>query len=132
MREKRKLEHLDYALITGQQRLHGLDDIQFVHQSLPEISLNEIEIKTSIGELHLSSPIFINAVLRQMLGLGYRVLRTWWPIIIKKAWGCLLYNNGNYLSSLNQHELQFLYTYVIIKSLLEICYSFENHMRFFL
>ena len=62
MREQRKHEHIDYALTTGQLRLHGFDDIQFVHQSLPETVLDEIEISTAIGELQLSSPIFINAM----------------------------------------------------------------------
>ncbi|MFA8437984.1 type 2 isopentenyl-diphosphate Delta-isomerase [Pueribacillus sp. YX66] len=62
MREKRKHEHIDNALTTGQLRLHGFDDIQFVHQSLPETRLDEIEISTAIGELELSSPIFINAM----------------------------------------------------------------------
>ncbi len=62
MREKRKNEHIDNALITGQMRQHGFDDIQFVHQSLPETALDDIDLSTTIGELQLSSPIFINAM----------------------------------------------------------------------
>ncbi|MBE4910303.1 type 2 isopentenyl-diphosphate Delta-isomerase [Bacillus luteolus] len=61
-RAKRKLEHIQHAISTGQDKTHGLDDITFVHQSLPNTSVNEIDLQTSIGELSISSPIFINAM----------------------------------------------------------------------
>jgi isopentenyl-diphosphate Delta-isomerase len=61
-RSKRKWDHIRYALSTGQERLTGLDDIVFVHQSLPGIDLENISLKTKIGELSLNSPIFINAM----------------------------------------------------------------------
>ena len=61
-RSKRKWDHIQYALSTGQERLTGLDDIMFVHQSLPEIGLENISLNKKIGELPLSSPIFINAM----------------------------------------------------------------------
>ncbi|RLQ95084.1 type 2 isopentenyl-diphosphate Delta-isomerase [Falsibacillus albus] len=61
-RAKRKLEHIQYALTTGQKRRSGFDDIAFVHQSLPELSMSDIHLNTTIGELSLSSPIFINAM----------------------------------------------------------------------
>lgn len=61
-RAKRKLEHIEYALSTGQSRTHGFRDIAFVHQSLPNISYESISFQTEIGELSLSSPIFINAM----------------------------------------------------------------------
>ncbi|PEB52644.1 type 2 isopentenyl-diphosphate Delta-isomerase [Bacillus pseudomycoides] len=61
-RAKRKLEHIEYALSTGQSRTHGFHDIEFVHQSLPNSSYESITCETKIGELSLSSPIFINAM----------------------------------------------------------------------
>lgn len=61
-RSERKSDHIRLALETGQLRKTGLDDITFVHQSVPETSLNSINLKTEIGELVLSSPIFINAM----------------------------------------------------------------------
>lgn len=61
-RKKRKLEHIEYALKTGQSRATGLDDVKFVHVSLPEMSLDEVCFETKMGELFLSSPIFINAM----------------------------------------------------------------------
>lgn len=61
-RSKRKLEHINHALQTGQTRLAGFDDLTFVHQSLPNCSLEQINVGTKVGELVLSSPIFINAM----------------------------------------------------------------------
>ncbi|MGE7601417.1 type 2 isopentenyl-diphosphate Delta-isomerase [Peribacillus sp. NPDC097675] len=61
-RAQRKLEHINIALKTGQQRKSGLEDVSFVHQSLPEISLDNVDLTTEIGGLTLSSPIFINAM----------------------------------------------------------------------
>ncbi|RSK27448.1 type 2 isopentenyl-diphosphate Delta-isomerase [Bacillus sp. HMF5848] len=61
-RVSRKLDHIQFSLETGQLRNHGFDDIVFVHQSLPEVSLDKIDISTKIGELSLRSPIFINAM----------------------------------------------------------------------
>lgn len=61
-RSKRKWDHITYALETGQQRLAGFNDIKFVHQSLPATKLESIKFETKIGELLLSSPIFINAM----------------------------------------------------------------------
>lgn len=62
VRAKRKLEHIEYALSTGQSRTHGFHDIAFVHQSLANVKYESISFQTEIGELSLSSPIFINAM----------------------------------------------------------------------
>lgn len=62
MREKRKKEHIEYAISTGQSRLNGFNDVKFVHQSLPGTTLSNINLTTKIGELDLSLPIFINAM----------------------------------------------------------------------
>lgn len=61
-RAERKQQHIQHALSSGQSNLHGFDDVQFVHQSLPESSIDQINLNTKIGELSLSSPIFINAM----------------------------------------------------------------------
>ncbi|MFB6465990.1 type 2 isopentenyl-diphosphate Delta-isomerase [Cytobacillus sp. Hz8] len=61
-RSKRKWEHIQHALSTGQKRLNGFEDIAFVHQSLPDSSVNLVSLNTKIGELSLSSPILINAM----------------------------------------------------------------------
>jgi isopentenyl-diphosphate Delta-isomerase len=62
-RAKRKWEHIRYAVENTNQHLsHGLNDITFVHQSLPDLALTHIQLNHFIGELPLSSPIFINAM----------------------------------------------------------------------
>jgi isopentenyl-diphosphate Delta-isomerase len=61
-RAQRKQDHINYALSTGQQRKTGFDEVAFVHQSLPNIAVDEIHLQTKIGELNWSSPIFINAM----------------------------------------------------------------------
>ncbi|WP_416826752.1 type 2 isopentenyl-diphosphate Delta-isomerase [Ectobacillus polymachus] len=61
-RAKRKIDHVQYALSTGQSGAQGFHDITFVHQSLPNMSLADVSLQTKIGELSLSSPIFINAM----------------------------------------------------------------------
>ncbi|TYS87386.1 type 2 isopentenyl-diphosphate Delta-isomerase [Rossellomorea aquimaris] len=61
-RAQRKQDHINYALSTGQQRRTGFDEVAFVHQSLPNIAVDEIHLQAEIGELIWSSPIFINAM----------------------------------------------------------------------
>ncbi|WP_442594571.1 type 2 isopentenyl-diphosphate Delta-isomerase [Neobacillus sp. D3-1R] len=62
-RSKRKWEHIQYALLESDKKFsHGFSDIHFVHQSLPNLALNDVVLEHFIGELPLSSPIFINAM----------------------------------------------------------------------
>ncbi|WP_018922219.1 type 2 isopentenyl-diphosphate Delta-isomerase [Salsuginibacillus kocurii] len=61
-RAERKRAHIEHALETGFVGGNGLDDVQFVHNSLPETSLSQTKLDTTIGELPLSSPIVINAM----------------------------------------------------------------------
>ncbi|WP_199614975.1 type 2 isopentenyl-diphosphate Delta-isomerase [Paenibacillus alkalitolerans] len=61
-RSSRKMDHVRYALSIGQSGRNGLDDIRFVHNPLPETSLEQISLNTSIGDLVMSSPILINAM----------------------------------------------------------------------
>lgn len=61
-RTSRKIEHIEHSLKLPNVSTRPFDDIKFVHQSLPNVDVNSVEIKTSIGELHFSSPIFINAM----------------------------------------------------------------------
>ena len=61
-RSERKWDHIRYAAEEGQKRTKAFDDVLFVHQSLPNLSVNDIQFDQKIGELSLSSPIFINAM----------------------------------------------------------------------
>jgi isopentenyl-diphosphate delta-isomerase len=61
-RAQRKIDHIKHAVEVGQVRAHGFEDIQFVHQSLPNLSVDDIKSDCKLGELSLSSPILINAM----------------------------------------------------------------------
>jgi isopentenyl-diphosphate delta-isomerase len=61
-RAKRKWEHIRYALLETEKNSHGFSDVSFIHQSLPDIGLKDVSLSHQVGELNLSSPIFINAM----------------------------------------------------------------------
>jgi len=61
-RSSRKKEHIHLTLKEEIQEPQSLDDVQFVHNCLPEITMEEISLTTSVGGLQLSSPIIINAM----------------------------------------------------------------------
>jgi isopentenyl-diphosphate delta-isomerase len=61
-RSQRKLDHIRYALESGQSGYQGLEDISFIPNSLPNISYGNIRIDTRLSHFHLSSPIIINAM----------------------------------------------------------------------
>lgn len=61
---QRKNEHLSLAAKLYHQVHvnHPFDDIQLIHQSLPEISLADITTKVEIGPLKLAQPFYIEAM----------------------------------------------------------------------
>ncbi|ERI10103.1 type 2 isopentenyl-diphosphate Delta-isomerase [Aneurinibacillus aneurinilyticus] len=61
-RTSRKREHVEHALTTGQSGAHGLEDVKFVHNCLPDIAYEQVDTHTTIGGLALSSPIVVNAM----------------------------------------------------------------------
>lgn len=62
-REKRKNEHLRYAVhLENSPATSGLEDIQFIPDSLPGLSLEEVDISTQLGEFSLKVPLIINAI----------------------------------------------------------------------
>lgn len=62
-RSERKWDHIRLAIKTAEEEpYNSFGDITFVHRSLSETSLEQIKLFTKIGELGLSSPIFINAM----------------------------------------------------------------------
>lgn len=56
------MDHIQHALKTGQLQQTSFEDVKFVHQSLPDRAVTDIELNTKVGELTMSSPIFINAM----------------------------------------------------------------------
>jgi isopentenyl-diphosphate Delta-isomerase len=61
-RESRKLDHIKNALASGARGRSGLDDIRFVHNSLPETNVKDISLNTTLAGMPLSAPLLINAM----------------------------------------------------------------------
>lgn len=59
----RKLEHIKYSIEqTDENKSQGFNNVQFVHNALPEISYEETSIVSILGGISLNSPIIINAM----------------------------------------------------------------------
>ncbi len=61
-RAERKMDHIQYALSTGQSSKNMFDDIRFVHQALPDAAVSDSCINPETGDLKMKSPVFINAM----------------------------------------------------------------------
>lgn len=63
IREKRKHDHIEYALKTGEGPLSpGWEDIHLVHQALLENNLEEVDTSIKLFQKKLNLPIIINAM----------------------------------------------------------------------
>lgn len=58
----RKDEHLFIASKFHQQSQNGLADVQLLANNLPELSVNSVDISTTICQLPTTTPFFINAM----------------------------------------------------------------------
>ncbi|WP_042355254.1 type 2 isopentenyl-diphosphate Delta-isomerase [Bacillus rubiinfantis] len=61
-RSERKWDHIRFALKNQEKTSSVFDEIKFIHQSLPNIGMSDVRLDHTVGELYLSSPIFINAM----------------------------------------------------------------------
>ncbi|MED4751089.1 type 2 isopentenyl-diphosphate Delta-isomerase [Brevibacillus choshinensis] len=61
-RSVRKIEHLQHALTTNEYGFNAFDEVSFVPNSLPGVSLNSVSLQCDLGDFRLSSPIIINAM----------------------------------------------------------------------
>lgn len=63
VRQSRKLEHIKYSLELEDGPLsNGFADFTLVHNCLPDISWNDIDITTCIAGIRLNTPVVINAI----------------------------------------------------------------------
>ncbi|PKM82284.1 MAG: type 2 isopentenyl-diphosphate Delta-isomerase [Firmicutes bacterium HGW-Firmicutes-13] len=60
-RTYRKYDHLHYALKQGINSA-DFDDCELVHQSIPDVDYNNIDLVTSMAGIKLNLPFFINAI----------------------------------------------------------------------
>lgn len=59
----RKDEHVSLAIKFYDKISHaGFDKLRFVHQGIPEISLDDIDASTNIEDIKMNSPIYIEAM----------------------------------------------------------------------
>ncbi|WP_304608788.1 type 2 isopentenyl-diphosphate Delta-isomerase [Planomicrobium sp. CPCC 101079] len=56
------MDHIQFALSTSQESRTMFDDIRLVHQALPGLGVEDILLQPETGDLHLKSPVFINAM----------------------------------------------------------------------
>lgn len=109
-RAERKWDHIRYALQSEKKCSAAFEDIQFIHQSLPDINVDEIRLDYSIGELSLSSPIFINAMTG---GGGERTFRINKELSIVANETGLAMAVGSQMSALKDESER--YTYKIVR-----------------
>ncbi len=62
-RQSRKLDHLKYTLLLEDgPNEPGFDDLNLVHNCLPNVDLDSIDLTTSVAGLRLKHPIIVNAM----------------------------------------------------------------------
>lgn len=61
-REKRKDEHIKFALKPISQSTSHFDQISFIHHSLPNIGVEDVSLNVKIPNLFMSNPLYINAM----------------------------------------------------------------------
>lgn len=63
MRESRKLDHLKYAmLLPDGPSDNSFNDMELIHNCLPEFNYDDISLKSNLLDLELQNPIIINAI----------------------------------------------------------------------
>lgn len=60
--EKRKDEHIKLALNQFAVKPNDFDQIQFIHSSIPNIHIEDVDLTTTLGPLRFDTPFFINAM----------------------------------------------------------------------
>lgn len=63
VRQSRKLEHIKYTMeLEDGPASNGFADITLIHNCLPDISWQDIDITSNVAGLHLPTPVIINAI----------------------------------------------------------------------
>lgn len=62
--EERKRDHIEISLSSQSQSLshEGLDQIELIHEAVPDLDFSEIDLRTQSLGLDLNSPIFISSM----------------------------------------------------------------------
>ena len=63
MRQSRKLDHIKFSLsLSDGPGISGFDDIALVHNCLPNLGWDKIDISSSIAGIPINNPLIINAI----------------------------------------------------------------------
>lgn len=62
-RSERKDQHVEHALNQNERfNITDFSQIQLIHQSVPDIDLESVDLKTSFGDFTFKYPVYINAM----------------------------------------------------------------------
>ena len=61
-REQRKNEHVEIAMAQGDATISDFDEIRFVHHSLPNVDVDDIDLTSQLKDFTLDQPLYINAM----------------------------------------------------------------------
>lgn len=63
MRQSRKLEHLKYSLLLNDGPVdNGFADFTMIHNCLPDVSWNDLNLSCSVVGINMKHPIIVNAI----------------------------------------------------------------------
>ncbi|MBU0438244.1 type 2 isopentenyl-diphosphate Delta-isomerase [Staphylococcus casei] len=61
-REQRKNEHVEIAMAQSDSTISDFDEIRFVHHSIPNIDVENINLQSQLKDFTLEHPLYINAM----------------------------------------------------------------------
>ncbi|MCE5002726.1 type 2 isopentenyl-diphosphate Delta-isomerase [Staphylococcus pseudoxylosus] len=61
-REQRKNEHVEIAMAQQDATISDFDEIRFVHHSIPNIDVDDIDLTSNLTDFTLNQPLYINAM----------------------------------------------------------------------
>ena len=61
-REQRKNEHVEIAMAQHDATLSDFDKVRFVHHSIPNIDVDDVDLTTKTSDFNLKYPVYINAM----------------------------------------------------------------------
>ena len=61
-REQRKNEHVEIAMAQSDAPQSDFDRVRFVHHSIPNINVDEVDLTSRTTDFDMTYPIYINAM----------------------------------------------------------------------
>lgn len=61
-REQRKNEHVEIAMAQQDASISDFDEMRFVHHSIPNIDVADVNLQSELQDFTMKQPIYINAM----------------------------------------------------------------------